>query len=243
MKNKIDYGIDAPEIIINRVIGGVVFLIITIGVNIFFKDSISYLRIFTTSIFAVLSIFLFTTALFMTLSSKIGKQKESDRIIEMLNIKGHEKVLDAGCGRGLYLIKIAKKLTTGKSIGIDIWSRDLSSNSRKNTLNNIKLENVNEKVEIKTANLALMPFENESFDIVISSFVINNILESEKRKKAITEIVRILKYNGEMCIIDMRNIEEYVEILKANNIQNITVTKTKYLYPKSKIIIGRKKTD
>ena len=243
MKNKIDYGIDAPEIIKNRTIGSIVFLIISVGVYLFFRDSIYYLRIFVTSIFILLSISLLTTVVLMILSSKLGKQKESDRIIEMLKIKGNEKVLDAGCGRGLYLIKIAKKLNTGKVTGMDIWSNDLSSNSRKNTLDNIKLENVTKKTEIKTGNLALMPFENNIFDIVISSFVINNILQFEKRKKALIEITRVLKEDGKLCIIDMRNIEEYVEILKKNNIQNITITKTKYLYPKSKIIIGTKKTD
>ncbi|MGL5345753.1 MAG: class I SAM-dependent methyltransferase [Peptostreptococcaceae bacterium] len=243
MKNKTNYGIDAPGIIRNRIIAGIVFLIISIGVYIFFRDSISYLRIFITSIFVGLSICLLLTALLMILSSKIGKQKESDRIIEMLKVKGNEKVLDAGCGRGLYLIKIAQKLNTGKVTGIDIWSNDLSSNSKKSTLDNIKLENVTKKTEIKTGNLAVMPFKNNSFDIVISSFVINNILQFEKRKKALIEISRVLKEDGKLCIIDMRNIDEYVEILKKNNIQNITVTKTKYLYPKSKIIIGTKKTD
>lgn len=241
MKNKIDYGIDAPEIIKNRTIGSIVFFVISIGVYLFFRDSMYYLRIFTTSVFVILSISLLITVILMIVSSKYGKQKESDRIIEMLKIKGNENVLDAGCGRGLYLIKIAKKLSQGNVTGVDIWSKDLSKNNRKSTLNNIELEGVDQKVEIKTADLALMPFANDSFDIVVSSFVINNIPQPQKRKRAIEEITRVLKDGGRLCIIDMRNIDEYIEVCKENNIQNITVTKTKYMYPKSKIIMGTKR--
>lgn len=241
MKNKVDYGIDAPEIIRNRIIGGVGFLIIVVGVSIFFRDSIYYLKIGLMAVFILLALTLIISAILMVISSKIGKQKEADRIIEMLHLKGDERVLNIGCGRGMYLIKIAQKLKTGKVIGIDIWSKDLSKNSRKNTEHNIVIEGLEKKVNIKTADMAFMPFKDDDFDLVISSFTINNILEVEKRKKALIEITRVLKQEGTLCIIDMRNIEEYIEILKEHNIINITVTKTKYLYPKSKIITGTKK--
>ena len=240
MKNKVNYGVDAPEIIRNRIIGGIVLIIISVGNYIFFRDSIPALRTTLVSIFGVLSGIFLLSAFIMLLSSKYGKIKEAERIISMLDIKGDELVLDIGCGRGLYLIEIAKKLTKGKAVGIDIWSKDLSQNSKKNTLRNAKIEDVSNKIEIKTADMVNIPYKDNTFDLVISSFAINNILDTKKRKKALKETTRVLKIEGKICIVDMRNIEEYVEILQSKGIEDIKITKTKYLYPRSKIIIGTK---
>ncbi len=45
-------------------------------------------------------------------------------LLDQLPIQGNERILDIGCGRGLLLIGAAQRLTTGKAIGIDIWTVD-----------------------------------------------------------------------------------------------------------------------
>ena len=70
----------------------------------------------------------------MILYSKFGKFRHRDRMLKMVNWKGDEIVLDVGTGRGLMMIGAARKLTSGKSVGIDIWSKkDLSGNSMEKT--------------------------------------------------------------------------------------------------------------
>jgi cyclopropane fatty-acyl-phospholipid synthase-like methyltransferase len=54
-------------------------------------------------------------------SSKIGKIRETKRILGVYDWSGDEKVLDVGCGRGLMLIAVAKRLTKGKAFRVDIW--------------------------------------------------------------------------------------------------------------------------
>jgi cyclopropane fatty-acyl-phospholipid synthase-like methyltransferase len=50
-------------------------------------------------------------------------------LLDRIEWTGQEEVLDVGCGRGLMLIGAAKRLTTGKATGIDIWqAEDLSGN-------------------------------------------------------------------------------------------------------------------
>lgn len=240
MKNKVNYGIDAPDIIRNRIIGGAILGIIAIGVSIYFKDSIYPLRVFLVSVFSLLASVFIISAFLMILSSKFGKIKEAKRVINMLDIKGDEQVLDVGCGRGLYLVEIAKELNTGKVVGIDIWSNDLSKNSKKATMANAKLENVSKKVKVKTADMTKIPFEDESFDLIISSFAINNILDENKRKDALVDMIRILKQSGKICIIDMRNNSEYIKIFNKCGLKDVKIIGTKYLYPRSKIIIGIK---
>ncbi|MGL6105880.1 class I SAM-dependent methyltransferase [Romboutsia sp.] len=240
MKNKLNYGIDAPEIIRNRIIVGVVFIVLAIGISKFYQDSIFIFRLLLTGIISLLAFTLIFSSIMMLLSSKFGKLKEVNMVLDMLNIKGDEYVLDAGCGKGLYLIGIAKRLIKGKVVGIDKWTKDLSNNCKENTLLNAKIEGVIDKVKIRTGDMTKIPYEEKTFDLIISSFVINNILEESMRKKALLEIVRVLKNGGKLCIIDMKNIDEYINIFKENGILDISITKSKYIYPRAKIIIGTK---
>jgi cyclopropane fatty-acyl-phospholipid synthase-like methyltransferase len=65
----------------------------------------------------------------MIWDSKVGKLWARDRLLDGLELRGDETVLDVGCGRGLLLIGAAKRLTTGKAPGVDIWqAEDLSGN-------------------------------------------------------------------------------------------------------------------
>jgi len=55
---------------------------------------------------------------------------EWDRILDRLHLRGDEVVLDMGCGRGAVLTAVARRLTTGRVTGVDIWSKkDQSGNA------------------------------------------------------------------------------------------------------------------
>lgn len=203
---KIDYGIDAPHVIRNLIIfsvigflGPIFFPIIKIGPV-----------IIAISGFLWMGIACGLMAVWMILYSVYGKLKHRDRILNMIDWNGSEMVLDVGTGRGLLVIGAAKRLTTGKAIGIDIWNtEDLTKNKMENTLDNVVLEGVKEKVEIKNDNAIQMSFANNTFDIVISNLCLHNIYNSEDRKKACSEISRVLKNGGVGIISDFKHINEY----------------------------------
>src|SRR5206468_8356261 len=79
----------------------------------------------------------------MVWTSKVGKVRERERLLVRLPWTGDERVLDVGCGRGLMLVGAAKRLTTGRATGIDIWqAEDLSGNRPEATLDNAQREGV-----------------------------------------------------------------------------------------------------
>ena len=72
-----------------------------------------------------------------------------------------------GCGCGLMLISAAKRLKTGKAVGVDIWdSRDQAGNGPENTFKNAQLEGVAERIEIQDSDARQLPFEENTFDVV-----------------------------------------------------------------------------
>src|SRR6476659_10648589 len=89
-------------------------------------------------------------ALWMIYDSKIGKVRERETYLNKINWNGNERVLDVGCGLGLFLIGAAKRLSTGRAVGIDKWQQeDLSGNNAAGTLSNAMIEGVADKVEVQ----------------------------------------------------------------------------------------------
>lgn len=64
------------------------------------------------------------TGFWMIWTSRVGKVHERERVLDLIEWTGRERVLDVGCGRGLMLLGAARRLTTGKASGIDIWQAE-----------------------------------------------------------------------------------------------------------------------
>ena len=152
---------------------------------------------------------------------KGGKLHYRDRLLSLINWRGDERVLDVGTGRGLLMIGAAKKLSTGKSIGIDIWRReDLMDNTPKNTLRNVELEGVLDKVEIQNQDARKMSFPDGYFDVILSNLCLHNIPGRAEREKACQEIVRVLKPGGTAILSDdLFHAKEYAGVFKREGLR------------------------
>ncbi len=196
----------------NLIAFGALIVIAGITIPFFFDNSIlkylSYLITIAGAVFVTLGIAMFAYGL-------KGKYRTRDVMISKINWKGNEQVLDIGTGQGLLMNGAAKHLTTGKSIGIDIWSsKDLSDNSIKKTLENAALEGLADKIEIRNEDAVKMSFEDNSFDVVLSLLCIHNIQPKADQEKACFEIARVLKPNGTALIGDYVPTTDYAKAFK-----------------------------
>lgn len=216
MKAKPNYGIDAPTVVRNLLIIGVLVSV----VSLIFKLPFIWTGIAMT-----------LTGCVMLSASLFFKLRLRDKIINSLNLRGDEQVLDVGCGHGLMLIGAAKKLETGNAVGIDIWQKeDQAGNSPAATLQNIEAEGVGNRAEIKDADARKMPFADETFDTIVSSFALHNIYEKNEREKALAEIVRVLKKGGTIAIADVRHSGQYAEFFRQNNFKNVRRSRPYFLF-------------
>jgi len=149
----------------------------------------------------------------------IGKRQRMAAMLSLVAWNGTETVLDVGTGRGLLMIGAAKKLTIGKSIGIDIWnSSDMHGNTPQNTMRNAELEGVLEKVEVRDDDVRSLSFANASFDVVLSNLCLHNIPTEAERTAACKEIARVLKPHGVAIIADKSHTKQYGEIFAAEGL-------------------------
>jgi arsenite methyltransferase len=166
------------------------------------------------AVMAGYSAFFLGNALSFFYTTRLGKFRVWDEILDALHLRGDERVLDMGCGRGAVLTAVARRLTTGRVTGIDLWStHDQSGNARDVTLRNASLEGVQDRIEIQTGDMRAMPFPDATFDLVVSSLAIHNIPTSAGRAEAIGEAWRVLKPGGRLAIADIRATQRYVETL------------------------------
>lgn len=115
-------------------------------------------------------------------------KRRARRIVEELDLKNDEKILEVGCGNGYYLNLLNKLGFNLILVGIDndaLALRDARKIIRDN------------RVKLELADANKLPFGDNSFDKVIISEVIEHI---EEEQKVLSEIYRVLKPRGVMVL-------------------------------------------
>lgn len=123
-----------------------------------------------------------------------------DKFFDGIPFQGDETILDVGCGNGILTMGAAQHLTTGRIIGIDIWTEGSGDNRLDAFVENAKIEGVIDLVEIQNEDARHLPYEDETFDVIISGLTIHHM--GFDTEKAMSEMTRVLKPGGWMAIYD-----------------------------------------
>jgi ubiquinone/menaquinone biosynthesis C-methylase UbiE len=95
------------------------------------------------------------------------------------NVKG-KKILDIGCGTGIYAKILSRK--GARVCGIDI-SEEMIKIAKKE----------NPKIEFKIGDIEKLPYKNKEFDIILAALVLEYLPSWDRSLK---EVRRVLKKNG-----------------------------------------------
>jgi arsenite methyltransferase len=138
-------------------------------------------------------------------TSRRGKFLVWADLLDELKLRGDEKILDLGCGRGAVLFLAAQHLSGGRAVGVDIWNKaDQSGNSEEAARRNALAEGVADRIELVTADMTQLPMDDGQFDLIVSNVAIHNVKGRARRARALEEAVRVLRPGGRLLIADLR---------------------------------------
>ncbi len=173
------YGVDAPYVPVLSAIGAVVFIGLAVAGS---APGVSFL----------MALVLLGQAGCYLHATRRGKFVIWRRIIDEMDMKGDEQLLDVGCGRGMVMLTAATSLPDGVVVGLDLWrGQDQTGNGPDAVMANADAVGVAEQVELHTGDMTEMPFVDGEFDVVVANVAIQNIKNRERRRTAIDEIVRV----------------------------------------------------
>lgn len=133
------------------------------------------------------------------------------KLIERLELKEGDNVLEVGAGPGYFSLKVAKFLKNGRLTLADIQQEMLDI--AKKRLSKRKIENTNYYL----CNGIKFEIEDNKFDVI---YMVTVLGEIENQKEYIGEFYRMLKPNGILSISeqggdpDKMSVEEIKELLK-----------------------------
>ena len=129
------------------------------------------------------------------------------------------KVLEIGCGNGALWSKNINLLDKDISITLTDVCEDMINNAKKN------LSNYSDIFDFQIVDPYNIPFENESFDLVIANHILFYMKDVDK---VLNEIKRVLKIGGYFysSTIDSKNMKELESLVKGFN-SNIKISEEK----------------
>jgi len=118
------------------------------------------------------------------------------KVFDSWGFKASDRVLDVGCGQGIYLARLAKSYGF-EGVGVDI-SRKSVEYAQKHL--------AGKKLRFKVGEATKLPFTEASFDKVVSFDALEHI---EAQEKAVKEMVRVLKPGGRLLIYTLNKNDKY----------------------------------
>ena len=132
--------------------------------------------------------------LYDPLVSLMGFGRAVQELISQANIERAHSVLDVGCGTGTLIVMLKRRYSAVEVVGVDPDSKALQR-ARK------KVGRAGVSVQLDQGFADELPYGEQSFDRVFSSFMFHH-LDEEERERTSREVLRVLKPGGSFHLLD-----------------------------------------
>ncbi len=148
-----------------------------------------------------------------------GGIEATDWLIEKGDFSKQTKVLEVACNMCTTSIELAKKYDC------NITGIDLDNQALEKAKINVKKAGLEDKINVLQGNALKLPFNDNTFDIVINEAMLT-MLSPKAKKKAIDEYYRVLKPGGKLLTHDVAYLNpELTQIIdELRNTININVS-------------------
>jgi arsenite methyltransferase len=216
------YGVDAPGVVWTFAMLGAVIALAIWPVHAAVQAWWARPAAVVVTVVLVLAALMFWTQCgWMLYSSLVAKRRLWRRTLDALTLRGNERVLEVGPGRGAVLVTAARRIPDGRLTGVDIWRiQDQSGNGRDALLANARTAGVADRIEVVDGDMRDLPFPDREFDLALASLAIHNLPPAD-RATAVTELLRVLKPGARVVILDFQGIPGYADTLRRAGAEDV----------------------
>lgn len=125
-------------------------------------------------------------------TTREGRFKEM--LVEQVAPAAGQRILDLGCGTGTLAIQVKRREPGAEVVGLDA-DPEMLGRAR------AKAERENVELRLAEGMSDELPFEDESFDRVLSTLFFHH-LDPEPKRRTACEIARVLRKGGELHVAD-----------------------------------------
>jgi len=213
-----DYDLHMPKSLTYPLQVGVFSLFLSLILYVLFRKNPALALIFAGTSILIGIFYVSIFAFLKRLTNLDERLKARDDFLDKIPWQGNETVLDVGCGNGILTMGAAQRLTSGKAIGIETWAEFAGDSRSEIFLKNAKFEGVADRVVLENEDERHLPYDDETFDVIISSLTIHHL--GFDTDKAIQEMTRVLKPKGWMAIYDEPSSIFYsAKLIRQNGLQ------------------------
>ena len=119
------------------------------------------------------------------------------RVLALAATRDGEAVLEVAIGTGAQLIELAQRNPTGRTVGIELSDGMLAEARKK-----LAAAGIEQRVELLRADALELPFEDQSFDLVVNSYMLD-LLPRDDIPRALSEFGRVLRSGGRLVLSNM----------------------------------------
>ena len=116
------------------------------------------------------------------------------RVLDRAAVQNGERVLDVACGTGTLALEVLERAPGARVTGVDA-DPEILARAR------AKAEKADAEVEFDEAMSTALPYEDASFDVVLSTLFFHHLSDEAKRGSA-DEIARVLRPGGRVAVAD-----------------------------------------
>jgi ubiquinone/menaquinone biosynthesis C-methylase UbiE len=129
--------------------------------------------------------------------ARLTESRPRRRVLELAAPRDGEAVLEVAIGTGAQLVELARQNASGRTAGVE-----LSEGMLEQARTRLADAGLEERVELARASALELPFEDQSFDLLVNSYMLD-LLPRADIQRALAEFRRVLRAGGRIVLSNM----------------------------------------
>lgn len=145
---------------------------------------------------------------FTSYGGKLFDRREKVVLLAAAPDDAESRILECGAGTGRFSVEMARR-------GYRVLATDVSPGMLEQTRKRVEMEGLSDRVSVEYGDIYNLKFPDGTFDFVYSIRVLNQLADNQDKRRAITEMARVVRPGG-LLLFDVVNLHSLAVMKNAS---------------------------